>query len=121
MWKGDVGRATVTKANNSSPNGAGGVQLDDIKGWIETAPNRQDMKDSGRQRQASHMYVGTIFSTLKAVKAKALLFKPTFKLSKLTKCENMIWQETLRGLTMMSGEGEVLFIFTWAGKAQPSL
>lgn len=45
----------------------------------------------------------------KAVKLKALLSKPTFKLSKLATCENMIRQETLRGL--MSGEGEVLFIF----------
>lgn len=55
----------------------------------------------------------------KAVKLKALLSKPTFKLSKLATCENMIRQETLRGL--MSGEGEVLFIFAWAGKAQPGL
>ncbi len=55
----------------------------------------------------------------KAVKLKTLLSKPTFKLWKLATCENMIWQETLRG--SMSGEGEVLFIFAWAGKAQPGL
>lgn len=90
MWKGDMGRATVTKANNSSPNGAGGVQLDDIKGWIGTAPNRQGLIDSGRQSQ---MYVNTIFYALKAVKVKTLLSKPTFKLSKLAKCENMIWHK----------------------------
>lgn len=116
MRKGDMGRAAVTKANNSSTNGAGGVQLDDIKGWIESSPNRQALKDSAN---AKMMYVDTILYGLIAVKLKTLLSKPTFKLSKLATCENMIWQETLRGL--MSGEGEVLFIFAWAGKAQPGL
>lgn len=68
-------------------------------------------------QNAKMMYVDTILYGLKTEKLKTLLSKPTFKLSDLAICENMIWQETLRGL--MSGEGEVLFIFAWAGKAQP--
>lgn len=89
-----------------------------MKGWIESSPNRQTLKDYGNAKM-SRMHVDRIFYVLKAVKSKTLLSKPTYKLSELATCENMIWQETLRGL--MSGEGEVLFIFAWAGKAQPGL